>query len=108
MSIKGIDTQIMVTRSSELAKESSNQLRRTDLMQDYLNVHAAELERHKQKMVLKTVATEQAKLHTDKDGSGGSTASRTMYKEKKQSDETPDELKILPDPNDKHLIDIII
>ncbi len=110
MSIKGIDAQLMVTRTAELAKESSNQLKKNELTQEYMNIQAAEFERQKKQMVSKTNAAENLRLHPDKDSSGDNAASyRRRKKEKKRNGETAlDELKVAPDPNKKHKIDVKI
>lgn len=110
MSIKGIDAQIMVTRTAELAKESSNQLKKNELSQEYMNIQAAEFERQKKQTAPKTNAAENPRLHPDRDGSGDTAASykHRQPKENKNDDTTLEELKVLPDPNTKHKIDIKI
>ena len=110
MSIKGIDAQLMVTRTAELAKESSNQLKKNELTQEYMNIQAAEFERQKKQMVSKTNVTENLRLHPDKDKSENNAGYyRRRKKEKKKNDGDPlDELKVAPDPNKKHKIDVRI
>ena len=69
MSIKGIDNQLMVTRAADYAKEASTQLKRSDLMQDYLYVQTKMLENRKKQVVLKTAKSEQIeKVKSKQDG----------------------------------------
>lgn len=110
MSIKGIDAQLMVTRTAELAKETSNQIKKNDLTQEYINIQAAEFERQKKQMVAKTNVTENLRLHPDKDNSGDNTAAykRKQKEKKKNSEDVLDELEVAPDPNSGHKIDVKI
>ncbi|NLO47743.1 MAG: hypothetical protein GX111_05410 [Clostridiales bacterium] len=68
MSIKGIDNQLMVTRAADYAKEASTQLKRSELMQDYLYVQTKMLENRKKQVVPKTVKSEQIeKIRSEQD-----------------------------------------
>ena len=109
MSIKGIDAQLMVTRTAELAKDQVISLK-NELTQEYMNIQAAEFERQKKQMVSKTNVTENLRLHPDKDKSENNAGYyRRRKKEKKKNDGDPlDELKVAPDPNKKHKIDVKI
>lgn len=107
MSIKGIDTQIMITRSAELVKESSNQLKKNELMQDYMNIQAAEFERQKKQGVLKASEAGELRLHQDGEN-GQKNATFKRQKNKKQSNSTGEELQIPPNPGGKYKIDIKI
>lgn len=107
MSIKGIDTQIMITRSAELVKESSNQLKKNELMQEYMNIQAAEFERQKKQGVIKASEAGELRLHSDgKNGHKNTTLKKR--RNTRQTNNTEDELQIPPVPGGKYKIDIKI
>ena len=108
MSIKGIDAQIMIMRSAELARETSNQQKKRELTQDYMNIQVAEFERQKKQMVQKANESEKLRLQTDKDGGGEKAASYRQESDDDKGEDTQEELQVAPDPSDKHVIDIKI
>lgn len=66
MAVRGIDNQMMIMRSAELAKEAGSELKRSELMQDYLAVQnraEAELEGTK---VAEALAAQEVVIHKDK------------------------------------------
>ncbi len=69
MSIKGIDNQMMITRTAELAKDATSQLKRGELAQDYLAVQAKALAEHEQGVVQKAQKPHEALIQKDKQGS---------------------------------------
>ncbi|NLT57758.1 MAG: hypothetical protein GXX99_02210 [Clostridiales bacterium] len=75
MSIKGIDAQMMVTRAVDYARESSAQLKKSELMQDYMAVQGRLLEQQGQKSVGGAQKAEQAGIHPDRQRGGGQAAS---------------------------------
>ena len=104
MSIKGIDTQIMVTRAAELAKESSNQIKRNELMQDYMSVQGRLIEEHEKQMVTGLNEAQEVAIQREREGSrGGAFAEGQARGESSLSDQELDE-ELLSGEN--HIIDI--
>ena len=68
MSIRGIDTQIMITRSSDFAKDASAMQKRPEVTQDYQAIHARQNEAVQQKRVQHTSESEMERLRADEDG----------------------------------------
>jgi hypothetical protein len=56
----------MITRSADLVKEASSQLKRNELMQEYAYFHTKELENRKKQIVMATTRTEQAEKIKDR------------------------------------------
>lgn len=71
MSIRGIDTQMMVTRTTEMTRDANAVQRKDGLMQDYLAVQGKAADEQQKNMVLETIAPEQAGIQPDKEGDGG-------------------------------------
>lgn len=70
MSIKGIDNQMMVTRTAEYSKDAGAHLRKGELVQDYLAAQAkaqAEIDHEK---VSQTIKAQEALIHKDRKGQG--------------------------------------
>lgn len=91
MSIKGIDAQLMVTRAADLAKDSSTQLKKNELMQDYLAVHAKAVEHQEQTKVAKAIESQQVSINKDKD-KDSSPGSQDQNPKKTPEDEALEEL----------------
>ena len=70
MSIKGIDTQIMITRAADFARDNSALLKKPELNQDYLAVQAKAYNAQEKKRIVKTTEIELKKLRPE-DGGGG-------------------------------------
>ncbi|MDR0490922.1 MAG: hypothetical protein LBH28_06730 [Oscillospiraceae bacterium] len=70
MSIKGIDSQIMITRAADLARDSSALQKKPELTQEYLAIQAKANEAQVQKRVSRKTEVEMQKLRPDKDGGG--------------------------------------
>jgi hypothetical protein len=103
MAIKGIDTQIMVTRTAEYVKESEHQMRRNDLMQDYLNVQGKLASEAAGRNVVKTVKAEASALHPDEKGGGGG-GSESAPRGHAEADEDGESFS----DGEPHIIDIVI
>ncbi|MDR1117320.1 MAG: hypothetical protein LBL09_03625 [Oscillospiraceae bacterium] len=89
MSIKGIDSQMMIARATDFVKESSNQLKKNELMQDYLAVQAKLESEHESNMVTRKTHLEQADMKLNKDGKGGGEyTGREKGKKGKPAEET--------------------
>jgi uncharacterized protein (DUF3084 family) len=105
MSIKGIDNQIMITRAAELVRETSAQLKKTELMQDYLNVQSLELEKQKKHIVQKTPEIAHVEQIKDKQREGGSreAAHQGKGQDGKSREEESDALQIAAEPETHHI-----
>jgi len=70
MSVRGIDTQIMVTRSADYSRDVGAMNKKPELTQEQLAaLHKANVA-HEQKKIVETKETDMDKIRTDKDGSG--------------------------------------
>ena len=108
MSIKGIDTQIMITRLSDSVREASATHRRPEMAQDFLAIKEKINDAQAQSRVAKTTESEMEKVRTDVDeggngaygGDGGSKSD-----EDKQDGNTGSDLIVPPGNN---IIDITV
>ena len=71
MSIKGIDTQIMINRSADLARDASAMMKRPELQQEALAFQQKIASAQAQSRVSQTQETEMENIKTDKDGGSG-------------------------------------
>lgn len=62
MSIKGIDAQIMVTRTAEASKDISAELRKGELFQNQIAVQGRSQDEQETRMVVRTEQAEQAEI----------------------------------------------
>ena len=74
MSIKGIDSQIMITRAADFARDNSALLKKPETDQDYMTIQAKAFNSMEAKKVEKTQEAELQKLRTDEDGGGNGAA----------------------------------
>ena len=72
MSLKGIDAQMMITRSPDFARDASAMLKKPELTQEHLATQQKINDAHDQTKVVKTAESEMDKIRTDVDGGGGS------------------------------------
>jgi len=73
MSIRGIDTQIMITRLPDNVKEASAVQKRPEIAQEYLAAQQRINDAEDQSRVSKTLETEMDKVRTDaEEGGSGS------------------------------------
>lgn len=108
MSIKGIDTQMMITRAAELTNEASVQVRKGDMSQEFLAIHQKAVAEHDQQSVKGPQKAEQADVKLDQDGSGSGAASSGGGRGSGQrEDDRPDPLDQLV-PGGQNTIDIKI
>lgn len=71
MSIKGIDTQIMISRLPDNAKDTSALQKRPEVWQDHLGAQGRINDAQSQSKVAKTSETEMTKIRSDvEDGAG--------------------------------------
>jgi len=109
MSIKGIDTQIMITRSADFAREASAMQKRPEMTQDFLAVKQKMNDAHDQSRVKGTEQTEMEGIRTDVEGGAGSGYDSFEGEQENEEDgqdgEIPPGLRVPPGNN---LIDIKI
>lgn len=72
MALRGIDTQIMVTRSADFARDASVMVKRPELTQEQFAAIQKMNAAHEQKKVLETAEAEMDQIRADKDGGGNS------------------------------------
>jgi len=105
MSIRGIDTQIMVTRTTDFVRETSNQQRHPELSQEHLANQGKVESLHDQSRVLSTHEAENEEIRTDVDGSGsGAAGGGSDQEEEEMTEEQRKELLVAPADHDQ-LID---
>lgn len=68
--LKGIETQIMVTRTTEIMREADAQQRRNELARDFQAAQTQALAEHEQKQVTQTSKTQEARIQRDKQEKG--------------------------------------
>jgi len=71
MSIKGIDTQIMITRSPDFARDASTMQKRPEIMQEFLAAQQKINDAQDHFKVAKTTESDMEKIRTDVDGGSG-------------------------------------
>ena len=71
MSIRGIESQLMVTRSTDQLRDVGAMAKRPELTQDQLAELQKAMSAHQQKKVAETAESEMQKIKTDEDGSNG-------------------------------------
>ena len=81
--LKGIEAQLMITRTADLAKDASAIQRKNDLARDYLAVQAQTLAVNEKQQVAQTTKTQMLAIHKDKQGSA-----QQEYQEQKQKKPT--------------------
>jgi len=107
MSIRGIDTQIMITRTADFARETSSVQKQPEVTQDYLAIQTKIESAQDQSRVAATNESEMENIRTDKDGEGsGATGGEgSQQEEEEMTEEQKRELLVAPAPYDQ-LIDI--
>jgi hypothetical protein len=107
MSIRGIDTQIMITRTADFARETSSVQRQPEVTQDFLAVQSKIESAQDQSRVAATNESEMENIRTDKDGAGSGAEGGEGSKqgEEEMTEEQKKELLVAPAPYDQ-LIDI--
>lgn len=107
MSIKGIDTQIMITRLPDNARDTSALQKRPEVAQDIMAVREKIIDVEKQTRVAKMSESEMEKIHADNEGGGGGYGSEGGAGDGKHNyGEEPDAGAYVP--SEKHIIDITI
>ena len=108
MSIRGIDTQIMITRTSDFVRETSSAQRQPEVSQEHLANQGKIESTHDQSRVKETTETENEEIRTDKDGAGSGAAGGdgSGQEEEEMTEEQKRELLVAPADHDQ-LIDIM-
>ena len=108
MSIKGIDTQIMISRLTDNSRDTSALQKRPEVIQDHLAAESKIHNAQDQSKVLKTSESEMGKIHEDAEG--GSGAGYGGEPGQGQGEENTDEEISLGNlmPPENHIIDIRI
>ena len=104
MSIKGIDTQIMITRLPDNLREASTLQKRPEVAQEYLAAQAKVSDALEQNKVTATLESEMEQIRTDveEDGASGGYEGSGGSGAEDRSEADQDFLV----PPDDHLIDI--
>ena len=106
MSIRGIDTQLMITRATDVIRETSSIQGHPETTQEHLAAQTKTDSTHDQSRVAATVEAEMDNIHTDADGSGSGAAGGegSGQNEEEVPDEENPDLMVAPSDT-KHLID---
>jgi len=108
MSIRSIDTQIMVQRTTDVAKESSNIQRQPEVNQEHAAAQGKIESTHDQSRVTATTESEMEEIKTDEDGAGsGAAGGGSGNEEEEMTEEQKRELLVAPADHDQ-LIDIYL
>ena len=109
MSIRGIDTQIMITRQADFAKDTSNIQRHPEVTQEHLAAQTKVESAQEQSRVAATLEAENEEIRTDvdEDGSGASGGGGSKREEEEMTEEQKRELLVAPAEFDQ-IIDIMI
>jgi hypothetical protein len=110
MAIRGIDAQIMVTRTAEFSKDAVAQLKRNELLQDYLTVQSKETDMREAETVQRTPESEHMALHPDRDGGTQFAEARSGERDADKNEEASaeDENEDVGFAPEKHILDIEI
>jgi len=109
MSIRNIDTQIMVNRQLDFSRETSNMQRHPEVTQEHIAAQTKVESAQEQSRVLATTETENEEIRTDVDGEGSGAAGGggSGNREDEMTEEQKKELLVAPALHDQ-LIDIMI
>jgi len=109
MSIKGIDTQIMITRSADFARDASAMQKKPEVTQDFLAVKQKMADAHNQSRVRGTEQKEMEEIKADVEGGSGNEYERLdgepAPEDEENGGEIPADLRV---PPGNYTIDITI
>ena len=106
MSIRGVDGQLMISRSADIAKEVSSAQRKTELSQDFLAIQGKIMAERDGQSVGGAIEVQAAEVRLEKDAEGGDSYTSQDGKEQKKKDgQDPDPPTV---PGEVHIIDIKI
>jgi len=104
MSIKSIDTQIMIARTAEYSRDTSAVQKKPEIAQEYLAAREKINDAQDQSRVAKTFESKLSELNPDEDGGGGGGGDGGSGTGKNKKDGESDEDMLVP-PG-KSVIDI--
>ena len=110
MSLRGIDTQIMITRASDFVRETSSAQRQPEVNQEHAATQQKVESTQDQSRVSATTESEQENIHTDADGSGSGAAGGEgsgQGEEEELTEEQKRELLVAPPAIDQ-IIDLYL
>jgi len=109
MSIRGIDTQIMITRATDFVRDASTTQRHPEVSQEHAALQAKADSAHDQSRVTATTESEMENIRTDVDGEGSGAAGGegSQREEEEMTEEQKAELLVAPADHDQ-IIDITI
>jgi len=108
MSIRGIDTQIMITRTADFARETSSTQRQPETNLEHLASQTKVESAHDQSKVAATTESDMDNIRTDVDGEGSGAAGGggSGKEEEEMTEEQKREFLVAP-PDHDQLIDIM-
>jgi len=108
MSIRGIDTQIMISRLLDNVRDTSSIQKRPEVAQDTLAAHAKVNDAHEQAKVAKTMESDMEGIRADVEGGSGSGYGDEGGSGHGKDDEKDEFGPGTFVPSERHVIDITI
>jgi len=106
MSIRGIDTQMMIARATEVVRETSSLQRHPETTQEHIAAQTKTDSSLDQSRVAATTEAEMENIRTDVDGSGSGAAGGEGSEQNEEEMTDDQKAELLVAPSDKvHLID---
>ena len=96
MSVKSIDTQIMIARTADISRDASTMHKRPEATQDYLAFREKINDAHNQSRVTKAPESQLSKLRNDKNGGGTYSGESGSENGKRKDDEDPEANMFVP------------
>ena len=108
MSIRGIDTQIMITRTADFVRETSATQKHPETTQQHTAAQVKVESTHDQSRVVATTESDMEHIRTDVDseGSGASGGGGSQKEEEEMTEEQKRDLLVAPAQHEQ-LIDIM-
>ena len=96
MSVKSIDTQVMIARTADFARDTSATQKRHEVAQEYLAFREKINDAQNQSKVAKSPESELSKLHSDKNGGGANSGESGTNSGARKKGEDADEDMFVP------------
>ena len=96
MSIKSIDTQIMIARTADFARDTSAIQKKPEITQEYLAVREKINDAQDQTRVAKTLESEKPELRPDEGGGGAGGGGGSESGKKRKNDENEEDMLVPP------------
>ena len=106
MSIRGIDTQIMINRTTDMARDASAMMKRPEVNQDILAAQQKLSDAQDQTRVKGTEQSEMETIRADEDGGSGSEYEGDGKGRNKDGENNEDVPKSMLVPRGNNIIDI--